>query len=185
MIRAVVAVVLVAALAGTASGAPAFDDAHVADLVAGPADLGLEVSYRVEGAFPGAVEERLHSGFEIVYEHRVELVAERAWWANRTREVAAFETAATYDSLTHRYSLELRAHDGSSGGPASERRVTDSVDEVRRFLTEVRGLRVAVPSELAGQERLELRVSCRLGRRWLLWMFPTSWVASGRLEVGS
>ena len=178
----VAALALALALSGPASSAPDYADARIAAFEVRSADGVLSVSYRVEGALPDLVVERLQSGFELRYEHRVELVSKRAWWANRVWELAVFETAASYDSLTHRYVVERQAP-GAGGSEVADRRVTESLDDVVAFLTEVRDLRVAVPAEFPAGEPLEVRVSCRLGRRWLLWMFPASWSVQARAEV--
>lgn len=148
---------------------------HVADLVVVPEADRAAVSYRLAGLPTDEDLERLRSGIELSYRHRVEVVARRsvALWPARVLGRASVEIGAGYDSLTQRYSLRRRIELKGEKQAIEERRESQSVAEMRAWLAEVQGLSVPVRRAGVADERLRVRVHCTIGRRYVLWLFPT------------
>jgi hypothetical protein len=155
---------------------------EIVDLVVRKQGQGVTASYRLEGCLPEEVLERIHSGIPIRFRHKVEIVEKRPGLFARDRVFARtlVETRVQYDSLTQRYQLnrvlEIRSREkGTAPPPASDQMVTGSIDEMRKWMTDVSGLPLEDPSRSAPPGRdLFLRVEVSLGRHWFLLIIPTT-----------
>jgi hypothetical protein len=85
----------------------------------------------------------------------------------------------SYDALTRRYELRRQievkaggATDEATGGTGGEVS-TESLQDVRAWLTELRDLPGLVLPQGAESERLRVRVESVLGRRYVLYWIPT------------
>ncbi len=137
------------------------------------------VSFHVDHGLPAETIERIHAGIEVTFKHRVDVVALR-WFPipDKTLARTLIKTRAGYDSLTGRYSLlrsiEFKTARKGAIAPRQERRSTDSVDEMRRWMTEFEEVPVYDPARLLEGRKLRVRVRSELGRRYLLLIFPST-----------
>jgi len=150
----------------------------------------LYVSFDVTDAFSEDTLERIQSGIPVSFLHRIDIVRKRVmlWPAKdlaRTRVV----TEATYDSLTRQYSLLRRTEfktrrKDDALPPDEQRRTTESQEEMKRWMTELRDVPVYDPSRELPDDGLRLRVESSLGRHFVLLIFPSTIDASAerRLE---
>lgn len=134
-------------------------------------DGATEVRYHLTGAFDEETIERLHSGLEISFRHRVELLAPRRWvlfrmLGRRVAAEASLETRVSYDAVTESYAL-LRERAGEP-----ERRATDSFDEVRAFMTRPEPIELRHDLGAAARDRLLVNIEVVVGRRYLAWLIP-------------
>jgi hypothetical protein len=185
-LRATVAVALAIVAAAEVSAAsrarPRIDRLEVSQT-----DGRVNVSYRVADALTDEAVERVRSGIRLRFRHRVEILSRRAvpLWPSKTLARARIETEVAYDALTRTYALvrtvDVRS-DGRTSPPITETRTTDSIDEVRSWMTDVDGVPSLAP--LDGGSRMRVRVETVLGRRYALYVFPTrhTVAAEHRLE---
>jgi hypothetical protein len=138
----------------------------------------IAASFRVEGPFTSRNQEKLAGAHTIRFIHTLKLVRRRTLWFSRVLAERRVEVTARYDNLTRQYFLS-RDVDGWQG----EESVTDSEDEMRRYMTEIEDLEVASAADLRGERRVTLRVKTEYQDTWLLFLFPWSYSASAEMEV--
>jgi hypothetical protein len=154
---------------------------RVEGLMARVEDDRVLVSYRLSPGLSADMEERIQSGIVLTLSHKVEVVVKRTfpiWWAKDVARTLV-DTSVQYDSLTRRYVLvrtiehKLRP---KKDGPLIEeqRRVTDSIDEMRAWMTQLEEIPVFNPGKELQGDRLRVRVEVSLGRRYLMFIFPTT-----------
>jgi hypothetical protein len=148
------------------------------------------VSFRVSGGLSAEAEERIHSGIPVALRHRIEVNAKRGFPLMPARTLARtiVETRVEYDSLTRRYELirtvehKLRR---KKMGPLVEeqRRITESVDEMRAWMTELEAIPVFDPATTLEGNKLRVEVQSSLGRKYVLWVFPTTDSVSAEIRL--
>jgi hypothetical protein len=148
------------------------------------------VSYRVSGGLSDEAEERIHSGISVALRHRIDVQAKRGipLMPARTMARTIVETRVEYDSLTRRYDLVRKIEHKlkrKKMGPLGEeqRRITDSVDEMRAWMTELEEIPVFDPAVTLEGNRLRVRVQASLGRKYILWVFPTTHSVSAEVRL--
>ena len=137
------------------------------------------ISYEVARVMDDEVEERIHSGIPVTFRHKVQVLSKRGVPLMPSKVIAqtTIETRVEYDSLTRRYDLLRRIEHRirqKKQGPLTEeqRRLTDSLDEMRSWMTRFDDVPVFDPArELQGRS-LRVRVEVNLGRRYILFVFP-------------
>jgi hypothetical protein len=163
---------------------------RIEELSARVEDQRVLISYRVSPGLSADMEERIHSGILLTLTHKLEVVAKRSfplWWAKDVARTLV-DTSVQYDSLTKRYVLirtiehKLRP---KKDGPLIEeqRRVTDSVDEMRTWMTELTDIPVFNPGKELQGDRLRVRVEVSLGRRYLMFIFPATQSVSDEVPL--
>lgn len=165
----------------------------IVDLTVRKQGESVRASYRLAGCLPEEVLERIHSGIPIRFRHKVEIVDKRPGLFARDRVYARtlVETRVQYDSLTQRYQLnrvlEVRSRDkGVAPPPASDQMVTGSIDEMRKWMTDVSGVLLDDPTRSAPQGRdLYLRVEVSLGRHWFLLIIPTTDAVTAEVSMAA
>ena len=141
-------------------------------------DSRIAVSFRVANGLAGKEMERIRSGLPVEQRHRVEIVSKRALglWSAKVHSRVRVDTSAVYDSLTGRYELTrtLEVGPGKNRPPRiqEESRTTESLDEVRSWMTEFGSLPSLDLPDAVPRARLRVRVSSTLGRRFVLYLFP-------------
>lgn len=161
----------------------------IEDLDVRTADGAYRVSFRVTGAFPSDVVELIESGVEVSFRHRVDVVSRRGfpWIGSRSLVRCEVVTTVTYDSLIRQYhlsrSLEFEPAEGEAPDP--DEHDTDDVEEVRAWMTELRDVRVPVPTATDGRKPRKLRVQTNLGRRFVLLLFPAPREATAEFVLES
>ncbi len=97
-------------------------------------------------------------------------------------------TTAVYDSLTQRYELlrtiELGKRRDRDPPPLEQRTQTDSIEQMRDWMTEFDQLPDLELPETARDAQLRVRVRSTLGRHYVLFLFPAriDVLAERRLE---
>ena len=179
--HALVALMLLTVAAPVAADEPEKVKPRIEELSARVEHDRAEVSYRLTGVLTPEVEERIQSGIAISFKHRVDIKVKRGFplMVDRLLARTVVDTRVQYDTLTQRYvllrSIEQRMRKKSQRPPTDEqRRVTDSVDEMRAWITSVDDVPVFDPSNDLEVERLWVRAEVNLGRSYFLWVFPTS-----------
>jgi hypothetical protein len=138
------------------------------------------VSFRVENALSEEALERIDSGIQVAFRLMPAKVLART----------VIHTRARYDALTRRYTLERVTefkgpHKKQAPPPADEQRFTTSADEMRAWMTELENIAVYDPVEpFAEDDQLKVRADSSLGRRYALYVFPTSVTASAEQPLG-
>lgn len=139
------------------------------------------VSYRLEEAFTPEVEERVHSGIPVKFKHRLEIKLKRGFPAMTDKVLSrvVVESGVKYDTLTRRYELwrTIEQRPRKKGRePASEeqRKATDSLEEMRAWMTTLSQVPLPDPAREQTDGRLRIRVVVTLGRSYFMWIFPTT-----------
>lgn len=164
--------------------------AAILDLEVARSDEEVRVSFRVEGAFPVEMLERIHSGIPVTFRHRVELVARRPFPLVPSKVLGSVlvETTAKYDSLTRQYYLSLRTVRGEQEAEAAVEAssITSSLSEMQSWMTILREVTLpSPPPQDLARGRLRVRVRAVLGRRFRFFIFPASYAASGERRLES
>jgi hypothetical protein len=180
-------VLLIPALASAAEGEP--ERPAVESLRVSRVDDGLLVSFRVTHAVTEEVLERVHSGMEVTFRHRVELLGKRMAPLLPRRVIGrtVVTTTVRYDSLTRRYRLERQVlgkgwPKGTSPPERFDVAGTGSLEETETWLTVLAGIPLPEPPA-AEDPRSRVRVRCELGRRMILLMFPSTYGAAAEVMV--
>ena len=149
------------------------------------------VSYQIARVLDAEVEERIHSGIPVTFQHKVQVLSKRGVPLMPSKVIAqtTIETRVEYDSLTRRYDLLRRTEHKTrqkKQGPLTEeqRRLTDYLEEMRTWMTRFDEIPVFDPArELRGRS-LRVRVEVNLGRRYVLFIFPGTRSISAETPLG-
>jgi hypothetical protein len=180
-----------AALAALATHAGAAERPSVDGLEGRRDGERVLVSFRVSDAFSEDTLERVESGLRVTFRHRIEILGRRTLGIFPPRVLAktVVETTVEYDSLTRQYALSRtttrrtkRKKDAPE--PAEEASTTDSSEEMRRWMSELRGVPVFDPAHDLTTGEPRLRVESTIGRRYVMLIFPASISASAELRLG-
>ncbi len=170
-----------------AGGGPA-----IGSLEVGRSQGGLSVRFDLEGVWSAELLERVQSGLELTFRHRVELVGKRIGWIfpRRTLARTVVETTLRYDSLTQRYEFVQRVVARRWAGPAEAagpavRRSTDAGDEARRWMTRLEGLPLPAPEAVGASVPVRVRIRSELDRKLVLGLFPWTRTVSRETLWGS
>jgi hypothetical protein len=149
------------------------------------------VSYDLAHVLDTEVEERIHSGLPVTFRHKIQVLSKRGIPLMPSRVVAqtTIETRVEYDSLTRRYDLLRRIEHKirqKRQGPLTEeqRKLTDSLDEMRDWMTRFDQIPVFDPARELGDRSLRIRVEVSLGRRYIMFVFPGTRSVSAETPLG-
>ncbi|HXV77781.1 MAG TPA: DUF4390 domain-containing protein [Candidatus Polarisedimenticolaceae bacterium] len=152
----------------------------ITDLAAVRDGNRVRVSYRLVDCLEPETLERIASGIPIRFKHKVELVERRPglFQGDRVHSRTLLETAVQYDSLTERYQLSRLTEPKTrrvqaDAEPVVERLSSDSMEEMRAWLTVVDDAPLLAPDDAADVD-YHLRVEVAIGRKWFLLVFPSS-----------
>ena len=115
----------------------------------------------------------------MVFRHRVEVLGRRtaAPWPSKRHASMRIVSTAVYDSLIQRYELlrtiELGKRRDRGRPPVEERTQTESIEQMRAWMTEFDQLPALELPETARDAQLRVRVRSILGRRYVLFLFPS------------
>jgi hypothetical protein len=141
-------------------------------------DERVSISFHVANGLAADTLDRIRSGLPVAQRHTVEVLGRRSvpLWPAKVHTRMRIDTSAVYDSLTRRYDLTRTIRLGpkkkKQATLAEEHHSTDSIDEVRSWMTEFDVLPELELPEAALDARLRVRVESTLGRRFVLYMFP-------------
>ncbi len=134
----------------------------------------VAVSFRLSNVLGEDALEQMRSGVPVVYRHRVQVLG--ASWPSKEHASMRIVTTAVYDSLTQRYELlrtiELGKRRDRDQPPLEQRTQTDSIEQMRDWMTEFDQLPDLELPETARDAPLRVRVRSTLGRRYVLFLFP-------------
>jgi len=151
------------------------------------------VSFEIAGAISADTEELIHSGIPVRFKHKLEVLARRNFpilpMPARVLARTVVETRVEYDSLTKRYdllrSIEHKSSKKKLKPPIEEvKLVTESLEEVRTWMTELKEISVYDPSRTLQGEKLRVHVEVSLGRRYVLLIFPGTLTTSAETPLG-
>lgn len=184
-----------ALVAGTLFAVPVVHSAspqkpQIVELDAALAKRGVTVSFRVQSAFTADSLERIASGMEVEFRHRVELLVRRAIpvWPSRVLSRVEISVSIHYDSLTHQYKLTRsieREVDGKpvEGAEGLEELLTPSQDEAQEWMTRVDALTLSLPEREWGDRAPRLHVRSWFGRRYRFYLFPMADAVEAEREL--
>lgn len=164
-------------------------DAEIIDLAARVDSQDLVVSFRLEGVPSQEMLDRLHTGVPIKFRHRVDMILKRSvLLPNRTLARTTVETLVEYDALTRQYALLRRTQNRnrSDRGPIIDfdvRRRTQSLEEALHWMTVLQDVPIPWQPAVADDRRLRVRVHSSLGRRLVLYMFPSTRSVSAEARI--
>ena len=148
----------------------------------------IDVSFHVANGFAADTLDKVRSGLPVIHRHRVEVLGRRSvpLWPAKVHARLRIDTSAVYDSLTRRFDLKRSIRIGprkKQGSLVEEHHSTDSVEEVRSWMTEFDVLPALELPEAARAARLRVRVESTLGRRFVLYMFPARLTVSAERKL--
>jgi hypothetical protein len=162
-----------------AEAAKQSDEPRIEALEVERLDDRVVVSFRVTNGLTADALDRIRSGLPVAQRHKVEVVGRRAvsLWPAKVYRRLRIDTAAVFDSLTRRYELtrKIEVLPRKKKQPpvlAEEHHATDSIEEVRSWMTEFQELPTIELPASALTSRLRVRVESMLGRRFVFYMFP-------------
>jgi hypothetical protein len=131
-------------------------------------------SFSLESAFDDEILGKIESGLETEFDYRVEVIRRRRFWMDEhilRRRVLA---STRYDSLSRQYSLVLKVD-----GEVERSSTTDKAEEMRHWMTEIRGIVLGPVSGFAPPGDFTVRVKADLQTRFVLlfipWVRDTPW----------
>ncbi len=166
-------------IAGTASAQTDLLNARVEKLEIINRDDTLTVSYRVSGTFTKDIIDRIQSGIETAFEHRIKIYKKIPIFpVGKTLVERIIITSVRYDSLTKQYSLSRKVND-----QADETSKTDTLDQVEKWMTEVSDFRMIGIDGIRGKKNYFLKVRTSLAPNFLLFFIPYDYSASKEREL--
>jgi len=141
-----------------------------------PAIVGLSVtehsgdyqaSFLLASAFDEEILSRIGSGMETTLVYQVEVLRRRRFWLDDRLRQIRIETVVRYDSLSGQYSLGLKLD-----GEVQRSSTTDRQDEMRRWMTEIRGIDLGPVSAYVPPADFLVRVKSDIRTRFVLLFIP-------------
>ena len=156
------------------------DDAKLVDLAATKTKDSLIFNMTIEGCFTKDILEAIMSGVPTTFSSEVILYQVRHFWLNKKiSEINIFQTIR-YDNLKKEYTI-------TRSWINDEPYVTQSFDEAKRLMTEIKKLKLASLNNLVENAKYQIRARSELSEVVLpfylhyffffvsFWNFETSW----------
>lgn len=124
-------------------------------------------SFRLDAAFDQETLARIASGLETVFDYRLEVLRRRRFWLDERTVQRRILAAVRYDSLSKQYSLTLKVD-----GEVERSSTTDKPEEMRRWMTDIRGIPLGPVSGFSPAEDYLVRVKSNLQPRFVLLFIP-------------
>lgn len=157
--------------------------AYLSDIVVTNTDEHLLVYFTVEECFTPDMISAIRSGIPTTFTFYVQLNERRElWWDRNVVEIKIMHTVR-FDQLKDHYELNFSEEGGE------EAMVVDELEEAKRIMSEIVGLKVVPLAELDKGSRYRLRMKAELDKIRLplylhyvlfflsLWSFDTDWHA--------
>jgi hypothetical protein len=154
-------------------------EVEITDFTVSNSETHLLLYLTVTGWLTDDMEAAIHNGIPITFVFSIELLANRSNWPDKTIKEYEFNHTMVYDSLKKEY-LITREDKGNS-------RVTTSLEEAGKLMSEINGFKVLPLDELDPQTSYTLRAKAQLARKTLPstfhylvpfsspWDFETGW----------
>ncbi len=124
-------------------------------------------SFRLDAAFDQETLGKISSGLETVFDYRLEVVRRRRFWLDERTIQRRILASVRYDSLSKQYSLTLKVD-----GEVERSSTTDKPEEMRRWMTEIRGIPLGPVSGFTPPQDYLVRVKSSLQPRFVLLFIP-------------
>jgi hypothetical protein len=154
-------------------------EASITDFTVSNSENSLLVYLTVADCFNQEMEAAVQNGIHITFVFSIELFAKRPNWPDRKMREQEFTHSMEYDSLKKEY-LVHREEKGDS-------KVTSSLEEARKLMSEVNGFRIMPLDELDPMASYTVRAKAKLARKTMPlyfhylvpfsspWNFDTGW----------
>lgn len=154
-------------------------EAAISDFTVSNSETQLLLYLTVEDWFTEDMQTAIHNGIPITFAFYVELFAKRNNWPDKKIREHEFYHIMEYDSLKKEYIIH-RNEKGDS-------KVTASLEEARKLMSEINGFKVLPLAELEPETSYNLRTKAKLARKtmplyfhYLIpfsspWDFETGW----------
>jgi len=154
-------------------------EAAISDFTASNSENNLLLYLGVTDWFTEDMEAAIHNGIPITFAFYIDLFARRRNWPDKKIRTHEFSHIMEYDSLKKEY-LVHRNEKGDS-------KVTASLEEAKRLMSEINGFKVLPLNELTPGTSYRLRAKAKLARKampsyinYLIpfsspWDFETKW----------
>lgn len=179
--------VIVAGVLAAATAVLAADKPSIEGLELRRVDDEILVSFKLAGVFDDETLERLDSGIELTFEHKITLQGKRVFplLPRKALGRTLVVMSVRYDSLTRRYEMlrTVVGKDWPSDRAAPdriERRSASSREEMEDWMTSLADIALPYPDR-EPDFRLRVRVHTDLGLRFVLLFFP--WPQSVNAEA--
>jgi len=126
-----------------------------------------QASFRLESAFDEELLSRIGSGMETTLVYQVEVLRRRRFWLDDRFGQFRIETVVRYDSLSGQYSLGLKLD-----GEVQRSSTTDRPEEMRLWMTEIRGIDLGPVTAFVPPEDFIVRVKSDIRTRFVLLFIP-------------
>lgn len=153
--------------AGDAAPPPALRPPAIAGLAVERSDGQYVASFRLESAFDAETLGKIDSGLEVLFDYRLEVVRRRRFWMDDRTVQRRILASTRYDSLSRQYNLLL-----SVDGQVERSSTTDKPAEMRRWMTEIRGIVLGPVSGFTPPGEFAVRVKSDFPPRFVLFFIP-------------
>jgi len=126
-----------------------------------------QASFRLESAFDEEILSKIGSGMETTLVYQIEVLHRRRFWLDDRFRQFRMETVVRYDSLSGQYSLGLKLD-----GEVQRSSTTDRPEEMRLWMTEIRGIDLGPVSAFVPPEDFIVRVKSDIRTRFVLLFIP-------------
>jgi len=154
-------------------------EASITDFTAANSENSLLLYLTVTDCFTEEMETAVQNGIQITFVFTIDLYAKWAKWPDRKIAEHKFDHVMEYDSLKKEYIIQ-RDEKGDT-------RITASLEEAEKLMSEINGFKILALDELAPQASYTVRAKAQLARKtmplyfhYLMpfsspWYFETDW----------
>lgn len=154
-------------------------NAAITDFTVSNAKEELLLYLTVIDCFTPEMEAAIHNGIPATFTFYVDLFQKRTKWPDKKVKEHEFNHIMEYDSLKKEYLIQRQGK--------GDHKVTASLEEAKRFMSEINGFKVIPLDELEPETSYKIRVKAKLARKTLplyfhnlipfssLWDFETKW----------
>jgi hypothetical protein len=154
-------------------------NARVRGLTIKNSDEFVTISFKITGAFTEEIIERIHSGIEISFKHAIKIFKKNpVFFYRRTIVERVILTTVEYNTLTKQYTLKKQIDESDV-----ETMLTDDLDEVEKWMTEIDHFKVEEVSRIKGKKNYFLKIRTSLAPNFLLFFIPYDYSASKEREL--
>lgn len=154
-------------------------EAGISDFTVSNSESHLLLYLTVTDWFSEEMEAAIHNGIPVTFVFSIDLFVKKPNWPDKKIREYEFNHTMEYDSLKKEY-LVHRKENGDS-------KITASLDEARKLISEINGFKIVRLDELSPQATYGLRAKAKLARKNLPlyfhyvipfsspWNFETKW----------
>jgi hypothetical protein len=106
--------------------------------------------------FEGKIEDTIHSGIDTTFVFKLELARERSFWFDEKVISREITHTVRYDNLSKQYTLQISDADNLQS------LVTTDFDEMKRWMTSLKGIRLFPLKDIVAKEKYYIRVMAEM-----------------------